>query len=276
LARTELHTVASFQAIQLDVQSGSARVLLPQLLTALSSAGGPLPERERELLERLSRWDFDMRTEAVEPLVFSAWVRELDRSVYADELGSEFEGLWAERIGFLSRVLADRQGQGHWCDDVSTPRRESCAERVRDALHAALLDLARRYGDDLASWSWGRAHRARARHIPFSDVPLLRDWFELTTPSAGGMNTVNVGAGRLGDDEPYESQHAAGYRAVYDLGDLGASRFLVNGGQSGHVLSPHYRDWVRPWQQGLLLPMLTQRDAIDRDALGTIRLSPSR
>jgi penicillin G amidase len=86
---------------------------------------------------------------------------------------------------------------------------------------------------------------------------------------------VNVGAYAIDDaDAPFESRHAAGFRAVYDLANLSASRFLLNTGQSGHVLSSHYRDWAAPWQRGQLVPMLTDRAAIEATGGETLVLEP--
>jgi penicillin amidase len=275
LDATEPHTVETFGAMQLDVQSGSARVLLPRLLELDERRRERLSARQSEWLERLAHWDLQMRAELVEPLVFSAWLREFSRAVYADELGDSFDGVWAERVGFLSNVLSDRAGQARWCDDVRTAAAEECGQLAIVALGAALGYLEERYGADPSRWSWGQAHRARSRHFPMTRVPLLRDWFDLTVESDGGTNTVNVGAYAIGDDEaPFESQHAAGYRAVYDLGRPEASRFLVNGGESGHVLSAHYRDWVHPWQRGELVPMVMERASVEQGGLGKLRISP--
>lgn len=276
IEQTPRHSVESFRRMQLDVQSGSARAMLPLLLGALPPESAGLDERERALLRALAAWDFEMRAEAVEPLVFSAWIRQLAREIYADELGELFEDAWAERIGFLRDVLSGGGPQAHWCDDVATSQKEACSGRISRALHAAVNDLVARYGRDVTSWRWGRAHRARARHFPMTRVPLLRDVFDIVTETSGATHTVNVGAYSIDDAQaPFESRHAAGFRAVYDLADLEASRFLINAGQSGHVMSAHYRDWAEPWLRGELVPMLTERARVEPGALGVLRLTPS-
>jgi penicillin amidase len=246
------------------------------LLSAISREGLPLEGQERALLDRLQSWDWQMRATALEPLLFSVWVREVSRAVYADELGELFDDVWAERVGFLVNVLSGRTGQERWCDDQGTRETESCPAIVRRAFQSAVAELRKRYGSDVSEWSWGRAHVARARNALFTHLPLLRDWFDLLHPADGGSNTVNVGTYDIDDEKaPFESRHAAGYRAVYDLSDAGGSAFLVNGGQSGHVLSPHYRDWLEPFQRGELVPMRMDRAAAEDGALGTWQLQPA-
>jgi penicillin amidase len=275
LEAVDKHSVATFGAMQLDVRSGSAVVVLPLLLSAMTEEGARLTPTERQLLDRLGSWNLEMRKEALEPLLFSAWLRQLQGAIYEDELGAAFRDAFAERIDFVDNVLSDRGGQSRWCDDVRTPASETCPERVARAFRDAVRQLTERYGDDVSEWSWGAAHVARARHFPMTKVPLLRDLFDLVVASDGGTNTVNVGAYAVDDDAaPFESRHAAGYRAVYDLGDLDASRFAINGGQSGHVLSSHYRDGLEPWQRGELVPMLTRRASVEQGSLGTLRITP--
>jgi penicillin amidase len=276
LRAERVHTLDGFASIQQDVHSGPARDLLPLLLAALPPESAGLTERERALLMALRGWNLEMRASSTEPLVFAAWVRQLARAIYADELGALFEEAWAERIGFLRNVLADRDGTSRWCDDVDTPRPEGCGECVLAAFRTALDDLDTRYGHDVSAWSWGEAHRARARHFPMTRVPLLRDLFDVVAPSDGGTHTVNVGAYAIDDlDAPFESRHAAGFRAIYDLGNPSASRFAISTGQSGHVLSPHYRDLVEPWQRGELASMSTDRTAIEAAAADVLVLEPS-
>lgn len=272
LAEGTAYGVDDFARMQLDVESGPAELLLPILLEA--ARAGAVGERERSALARLQAWNREMRADRPEPLLFAEWTRQLARSIYADELGELFQDAWAERFSFLRNVLTDHAGQSHWCNDIGTPQAEICSERIVGALQLALDELERRHGRDMASWTWGSDHQARARHFPLSRVPVLRDWFDVTAPADGASHTVNVGAYDLVDDEPFESHHAAGFRAVYDLSNLSASRFLLNTGQSGHVLSRHYRDWAQRWPRNELLPVPTDRRAIEAGAAEVLQLTP--
>jgi penicillin amidase len=273
LDATERHSVDSFSRIQRDSWTARAATLLPALLASTPPSGSS--EVEARLLDRLRAWDGEMRADAIEPLVFSAWLRELARQIYADELGDLFVESWDERPVFLANVLTDSAGQSRWCDDVVSAPRESCPERIRTAFTLALAELRQRYGGEPEAWSWGEAHRALARHFPMSSVPVLSRWFEISAPSPGGVDTVNVGGYSIADEDPFVTRHAASYRAIYDLGDVENSVFLTNTGQSGHFLSPHYRDWVQRWRTGAYAPMRTARAAVEARALGTLHLVPA-
>ncbi len=270
LAATTKHDVANFARIQGDTLSLQERELLPYLLKAkVEDADG------REVLAQLAKWNGDMRTDAAEPLIVSAWLRELTRLVYADELGDLFQGEWEHRAVFIHNVLADKSGQSHWCDDMNTPAKETCAELLPRALSLALADLKRRYGEDRSRWRWGEAHFALSEHRPFGKQALLAKLFDIHVPSPGDTYTVDVGRNSLANEaEPYASRHAASLRAIYDLSDLDKSVYVHSTGQSGNVLSPLYANFAERWSRVEYLPMSMKRADAEAQALGRLTLKP--
>ncbi|HUQ75206.1 MAG TPA: penicillin acylase family protein [Burkholderiales bacterium] len=266
------HDRSSFARMQMDVVSLPVRELLPRM----TGIQGGSPEA-REALKWVAAWDGTMSPERAEPLIFAAWWREFSRAVYADELGGAFRGAWSEQAAFLSNVLADKDGQARWCDDVRTRRVESCDDVLSSALEKALADLRGRYGNDAAGWRWGAAHEARLRHRPLSRSAWLRPYFDIAVPTGGDSYTVNVGRMDFADDaEPFANRHAASLRAVYDLADPEASVFIHPGGQSGNPLSPHYRDFALLWARGDYVPMITQRSRLEAGATTRLVLKGPR
>lgn len=272
LEATAKHDPASFARIQADTVSSAMRDALPRLL-----ATEPRSAPARKALALLARWNGDMRRDAAEPLIVSAWWRELTRRVYADELGDAFRTNWLTRVPFMLNVLADRDGQSRWCDDVRTPDTETCAQLLALSLETALAELRGRYGEDMTAWRWGRAHEAHHEHRPFGRQPLLARIFDIRVPSPGDAYTVNVGRTRLEDEaQPYASRHAASLRAIYDLSDPEKSLFIHSGGQSGNRLSPHYASFTQAWADGEYVPMITERRRLESAPHHTLRLVPAR
>jgi penicillin amidase len=222
-----------------------------------------------------------MSTESREALIFNAWMREASRLIFKDELGeSLMADYWEQRNMHQSmvNVLKNIDGQAGWCGELLTSRAAKTAEcgtLLSKALGIALSDLEARYGEDMTDWKWGVAHMARSEHRPFGKVGWLSEFFDIRVPAAGDTYTVNVGRYNLRDEaEPFTSRHAAGLRALYDLSDLENSRFIHSTGQSGHALSPFYRNFAARWANGVYIPMRMKRDEVEKEKLGTLRLEP--
>jgi len=270
LNATPKHTLQSFERIQADTVSLQVRQILPLLLKTKTAD----PEAQ-QVLQLLGRWDANMSAPGAEPLIVSAWLRELGRLIYADELGDLFNGAWEHRARFMYNVLADKNGEGHWCDNVNTPAKETCAQLLPKALDLALADLKRRYGEDRSQWHWGDAHYALSEHRPFGHQPLLAKFFDIRVPSPGDTYTIDVGRNRLADEAaPFANRHAPSLRAIYDLSDLDKSVYMQSTGQSGNLLSPLYRNFAVPWSRVEYIPMSMKRSDALAGSLGTLRLRP--
>src|SRR6266851_4961883 len=263
LDETKLQSPDTTAAIQADALSLAARDLLPLML-----AIAPADAREAAALDRLKAWDGRMTLDQVAPLIFTAWLRDLNRVLFAERLGEAFADYWDLHPVVVAAILGEHQ---EWCSDPTRPGIVGCAGRLGESLHHAIDELTADFGSDMAGWRWGRAHAAAFPHPFFSRVPVLRDLLALTTEADGGPDTLNRGALFIQSaEQPYLDRHGAGFRMILDFADLDASRFIVVPGQSGNPLSAHYADLLKPWQ-GFSWLRLAQ------DATGeTLVLEPQR
>lgn len=280
LRSIDAHTVDSFAAIQADVGSPAVGELLPVLLAAQ-----PRTERAGHALAMLRAWAGAEKepdapalvADRPEPLIVVAWIDRLRRAVFEDEVGAElFVQLEHHRMRHnpLREVLL-REDRARWCDDRTTPERERCADMLTRSLEEVVDELTRRYGGEPESWRWGDAHPAVSAHRPFGRHWLLKKIFDVSVPTGGDPSTINLARHDPWDPvAPFENRWAPGYRAVYDLADPDASRFIHSTGQSGNRLSPYYDDYAKPWSKVQYLPMVTSRERIEREAYEVLVLQP--
>jgi len=264
------HDVASMRAAQADVLSLAFAQLKPLMIAAARRAGSA----DQATLDRLERWDATMRAELAEPLIFMAWERETIRAIYRDDLGGAFERFFATRALALTRLLEGHSTSRDWCDDRTTPERETCDVIIAGALKTALRELERRYGADRGRWRWGPVHFAYGEHRPFGLVPGLASFFNVEVPSPGDSYTLNRGMVDFEDDPPFPNRGASTYRAIYDFADLEHSRYIQTTGQSGNPFSPYYRSFADRWAKVEYIEIPTTREAIARIAMGTWKLTP--
>jgi penicillin amidase len=234
LDRTPRATVADFTRMQTDVTSLFARAVLPALL-----AVPPPPGRAGAAALLLRGWDGAMTTDAPQPLIFHAWIDRFYALVLERNHIPASAGAFAAPLTeFLPSVLAP--GGAHWCGG-------DCTGLLASALDQAVAALATRFGPDPRAWRWGTAHQAVFAHPLLRAIPLLGRFATLRIASPGSTTTIDAGGTAVGH---FTSVHGPEFRAVYDLADLDASRFMMAPGQSGNLLSPLARNFLRPWRDG--------------------------
>ncbi len=265
-------TVATETALQHDEFSGAAADLIPLLLTLAEP--DRMDEKAKRALSLIRGWDFRMVRASATPLIFAAWLAEVNRGLYADELGDLFQPFYGLRPGTVVHMLTSRRA---WCDDVTTTAVETCGQTVTVALSRAIDDLARRYGDDMKDWRWGEAHRAVFDHILLGRIPVLKRLANVSIETGGGSFTVNRGRHNIANEEaPFAANHGSGYRAVYDLSDLSNSVFSVGTGASGNFLSWRYDNTTRRWRDGDYVRIPRTRAEALHAATGVLTLLPEQ
>jgi penicillin amidase len=241
LAATPLQTPASSAAIEADTLSLLAQRLAP-LMTRISAAD----EASSEAIRHLRRWDFHMDRDKVEPLLFTAWLREFSREILLGRFGDAVSGYWDLRPRVMEAVLTERPD---WCDDPKQPGQQGCAARLAESLRMALAQLRQAYGADMKQWRWGRAHFAMFANPVFSRIPVLRDWLGVSIPTSGGYDTVDRGPSTIRDDaHPFAQRFGAGLRIITDLATPKESAMMITPGQSGNPLSGHFADLLARWR----------------------------
>jgi len=267
------HDLAASMALQQDTLSTAARLLLPLMLT-----GTPQSDRHQQALSILASWDFNMRRDRPAPAIYAAWLRRLGQTIIADEISGPLVERYQRLINSPNPRLIELvlTGQQHWCDNVTTTgATETCGDQLSLSLDQALNDLTEYLGDDMASWRWGALHRATFTHRILTNIPILKGLADRDIPSDGGLHTVNRGGYSAGETPaPFSQLDGSGYRAVYDLSNLGNSRFMIATGQSGNFLSDHYDDLLRRWRDGEYITIAGSREDVARTADNILTLTP--
>ncbi|AGT08973.1 penicillin acylase family protein [Paracoccus aminophilus] len=276
----EVHSRDSFIAAQNDMVSPLARDLLPLIAADLWYSGEPAapgtPERQRQdALSLLANWDGSMNEYLPEPLIYSAWMRQLQDRLIRDDLGpmaDDFTHLYPD---FIERVFRDVNGASAWCDIRQSTATVTCPTIARQALDQAIFDLTARFGPDVRSWRWGDVHRARHVHPALGDLRGLSYVVNLIQPTSGDDSTVARASMRGTGPNPWMNVTGAAYRGVYDLADPDSSVFVISTGQSGHPLSRHYDDMAELWRRGEYVGMSLDPALARAAAVGVTRLEPA-
>lgn len=245
--------IASAAAWQADAVSSFAQEFL-----AATAGWEPRDPEARAAIGALRAWPGDMRRDRFEPLVFNAWMRALRRDALRHLLGDEAQAQLAAAREAPALMLAIASDTFWLC------ARYECRAAMERTLTEALAALRTRFGNRMDIWRWGDAHRANFENPLWKSAPLLGRWFGFDIRTDGDNYTVNRATPRGTTLDAFPVVHGAGLRAVYDLADLDASRFMIAPGQSGYPLSRHWRDLAAPWADGALLRLDGERSALAR------------
>jgi penicillin amidase len=114
------------------------------------------------------------------------------------------------------------------------------------AVDQAIVELTAN-GSPLADQTWGAYNRAVVTHPLGSAIPLIGRWVNMPDdPLPGDIYTPRAHSPRAGPSQ----------RMVVSPGREHEGIMHMPTGQSGHPLSPHYRDQHRAWVEGTPLPFL--------------------
>ncbi|MDI9349694.1 MAG: penicillin acylase family protein [Candidatus Symbiobacter sp.] len=288
LSASPRFSLKAVSELQNDVESLEARELLPRLVQVEGGSAAAVAARDR-----LRNWNRRMLAERPEPLIWAAWVRQLQMRIFARALAvTTSADYWLPTISQMTRILsqdslwctaadADHQAASEGGSKIlpadATPH--ACDAAILAALEAALAELTTQYGADPDHWQWGVAHQAQFTHPLFSHIPILRNLVGLTVPLGGGNDTVARANYHRQDalNGRFDFNHGPAYRAIYDLSQPLAAHVITAPGQSGLPLSPHGDDLVGRWQRGSLLDLGTsdrEDPATARQSLTLMPLSP--
>jgi len=139
------------------------------------------------------------------------------------------------------------------------PRYGSWSEQLLAAADATAARLGRR--GPLDARTWGEQNTVRVRHPLSRALPWASGWLDITPEALPGDSNM----------PHFQSPDAgASERLAVSPGHEASGLFHMPGGESGHPLSPHYRDGHAAWAHGEPTPFLPG------PTVSTLRLVPSR
>jgi len=169
----------------------------------------------------------------------------------------------ARRASFVTRLIRD-QPPGYF------PEWEPV---LLASLTEAVQTLTQKFGLKTSGWGWGDIRPLTLRHR-FGDKKPLDQVFNVGPLRGYGDGTTVNQAGFEFWSPLRHSTVTAHLRSVMVVGDWGASRFVVLGGQSGNPLSAHYADLVPLHQAGEGVPVHWNDAEVRRHAMHELTLAP--
>ena len=257
-------TVDELAGMQADTVSWAA-LAWSRVLSRLGPVADKAAEAARLLL---ADWDGDLRASSAAALLYACFQRALAAALYQPVLGNATwdwvaSGMLASTVGMVWRWLANDT----WellggptapdpppADPASDRRRAArVLKAVPDALASAWADATARRGPDPVHWRWGDEHQAMRMHPLPGNGPLPR------VPMGGDADTIQAAGYGWGERSPFSVLSLSVYRQVIDLADPASASYVIPGGSSGDLASPHFADQLAKWAEHQRIPMNMRR-----------------
>lgn len=241
LDEREHHGTEDFKHMLADQHSHRARKMTPLIIEALEGRAEGI---YRDALAEMEAWDYEMDMHEAAPMILDLCWIELQRALFADELGKDADILLS--AGSLPGLLTDRirmRGSSAWCDNLNTPAVvESFDDNLRSAFHAAVDTIVSMFGDQCSQWRWGDLHQVAVMH-PMGSVDIVQKLFHVNRgpyPIGGSWHTVNPFGYPQG--RSFLCNHTASQRHIFNTAHWDGSLTVIPTGISGIPASPHYLD----------------------------------
>lgn len=263
LASGRRHSIADMMRLQTDELSIPARQLVP-LLAGLED---PDPRVER-IRRRLLAWDYVLSRESVEAGIYVEWESRLRRAVW-ERMVPEPDRRYVRSLPLRKVVTWLLAPPGEFGPDP-TAERDSI---LLSTLRAAVAELERRFGPDVARWHYGQPgyKHALIRH-PLSPAvnEATRAKLDVGPLPRGGYGATVNNTGN-GDNQT----SGASFRIIVDTGDWDRAVGTNTPGQSGDPDSPHYRDLFRMWAENRFFPVFYSRARVEAVTEERLILAPA-
>lgn len=220
-------SVEDMLKIQMDEFSTLAYKTLPVLLKLSNSS---------LVSEYFEGWDYELSKDSRQASVFINWYSGIltHLSVKIPELTESFVFR-----SMVAKYIEDNNIEA-LCLNLKIDIK-SCESSIK----TLALNSIQAVGQTV----WGELHKVKYDHFPFDSS--FFNWIFRTEVNSGG-NEFTVNSKAFKYLQGYSSTFGTEARFVHDLGNWSQSLWGISTGQSGNPLSPHYKDFISPFDSGTL------------------------
>ncbi|MBZ0200652.1 MAG: penicillin acylase family protein [Ignavibacteriaceae bacterium] len=255
------HSVNDFEHYQNDFISPYARKLTPFILSAFDDV--KIRDKNLKLsLELLDKWNYEFDKLSQIPSIYIYFLKYFMKNIFLDEMGRDLfnEYVLVGNVPYRKIMDLMKNPSNSWIDNIKTKNRETLNEVIRKSFVNGLTALEKSYGKNLKDWQWGRIHTVTFEH-PFSGQSSFIDRYINIGPyNIGGDGTTlfnteypfheSLEGVPILEHKEFECTLGPSMRYIFDFAKPDEFYIILPTGQSGNVLSEHYRDMTSSWLDG--------------------------
>jgi penicillin amidase len=187
--------------------------------------------------EILKDWDLVSSTEAVAPALYYTWVVELTKILLVDLTEEEKEMFFKAPNAWLFFKKILRNPESIWWNKVNKN------EVVKKSFVAMLARLEDECGENIDQGKWGKIHTLTFNH-PFGQIKPFDKIFNLGPYPVPSAYHEVANFKYFGLKDGFKVKAGPSTRRLIDFSNIEISYGILPLGNSGHLLSPFYKNQV--------------------------------
>jgi penicillin amidase len=269
----ERHSIDDFKNYQMDFTSKYAEQIVPQMISAFQDVKIK-DENLKTALELLDNWDYKMDVYSQTATIYQMFINQLLKNIYYDEMGEDLYNkfLFVANVPYRS-LLKIMKSESTWFNDVKSGKSTDKNYIIRKSLADALTYLETNYGKDIKLWQWGRIHKVMFKHPLSGAFKPVDKIINIGPFEVGGDGTTIFNTEYSFAKKPkmlsqffnnqFDNVLGPSMRFIFDFGTPDEINVVLTSGQSGNVMSEHYKDMSHLWLKGEYLKINTSSDSFN-------------
>jgi penicillin amidase len=247
-----------------DVTSSTTPEISKDLLKNINKSN--LSIAEKTAFSVLQKWNGNHLKNDVAPTIYNRFLYEFLAATFKDELGKGFELFLNSQLQDQVLVSQINNKNSVWWDDITTKNTvETQIVIIEKSFKKAVSFLENQLGKNVESWKWERVISVEHEHPIGKAGGLLRKMFNVGPfETIGGNEVINNQIFKLDSTGIYKITAGPSTRRVIDFSDVENSLSILPTGQSGVMLSKHYRDQAKKYLDGEYIKMILNPSEIDK------------
>lgn len=235
----QVWTTEEIKTMMGDVTSLNAPEIVADILPEISHGSGVEADAHKILMAWKGNYDVD----EIAPTIYVKLSYNLMKGMVEDEIGERWETFNGTHVMKRSVQSMVASTTSPWWDNTKTDQVESRADMIRSAWTLTIAELKAQWGDDISQWQWGKAHLLTHNHA-FGTLPTIGPMMNVGPFSVPGVSEVINNYHIKADDTGiYQVFAGPSTRRIVDLSNYQKNSWtILPTGQSGQVMSPHYKD----------------------------------
>lgn len=269
LSQKEIWSVDEFKEIQGLSLNLENKLILNELLKTTDFENLWKKERATTYLDILKKWNFVSDVDSIAPSLYYTWCREISKILLKDLSAEEYETFskLPNNWNFFKRVVLNSQSS--WWKKFDRKR------VFTDAFNNSIESLRQSLGEDSRNWAWGHLHTIEFVHPIGKRKPFDKIFNIGPIEMSGATNEIN-NQKSVGNLDGFKIKAGPSTRRIIDYKNPERAWGILPVGNSGHLLSPFYKDQLKLFTKGLYREEWLDEKDIELHKTHELRLMPAK